>query len=277
MFNRGNQPAYDVAAEFTIGASRLTSHRLPDIGTFSHKPLERVGADAFEWHIPKMPAHSEYLIQFSFEGSHNLLKLEYFSATITSSSYEGPDRLQNNEAEAWAIRGYLGGGPAEPDYSVRVAAVNTSASSAEFTVTAVRPFRLNGESVFKDGCVNVRLTSGLMAGTPTFTKVVRAGDNPVAATGRSFDTSAERVCGGSGDATGVFNLPVYHTDIASIMTLPVTVNSGATLSEQCLTAEIFASPRTGVRALLRLSCRQRGQGMPGVATGQDRNFHQRGI
>ena len=246
--NRGNRAAHDVNVKFLTGGSLRTR---PPVGTANTEPggvppniAPLVGE--FKWHIPEMPAHAEYSLLFRFTHSYAATRVWRHYAEATSSSYERPARLQNNEAEAWETWWTTRAGPAEPDYSVRVSAESVSSSSANFTVIAVRPFRGDGESIFEDGCVNIRLTSGITAGSPTFTKLVgRNSLAPVAATDRSFDSSTTRACGDTSGAAGLFLLPVYHTDLESIMTLPVTVDSGATLSEQCLTAEIFATPPTG--------------------------------
>ncbi len=243
--NLGNRAAYDVYIRAQVKALVDIP---PTVGTYNASRNQRPPNDIFEWHIPELPGYAEYTVRFRGTlGGANPIDtiLDHHYATVTSSSYEPPDRMHNNRDEIWEIWWIRKAGPAEPDYSVRVSAENTSASSADFTVTAVRPARDDGESIFKDGCINVGLTAGLTAGTPTFTKLGTGDTAPVAATGRSFDTSTTRECGGSGDATGVFKLPEYHEDLESIMTLPVTVASGATLSEQCLTAKIFAAPSTG--------------------------------
>ena len=243
--NLGNQTAYDVDVEAHIQAFVDIP---PTVGTYNTSRNSRPPDDLFEWYIPELPSYTEYSVRFrgTLGGANPTdTVLDHHYATIASRSYERPDRMHNNGNEIWEIWLARRAGPAEPDYSVRVTAQSASTSSANFTITAARPDRTDGESVFKDGCVNIRLTSGLTAGTPTFTKVVTEGSTPVPATDRSFDTSASRNCGGASDATGVFKVPEYHEDLESIMTLPVTVNSGATLSEQCLTAEIFASPTTG--------------------------------
>ena len=240
--NRGNRAAYDVNVEFL---TRAVPGVLPAIGTYNTSTNSVPPEGVFRWHIPEMPAHAEYSIKFSYNHSYDSTLVRRYYAEVSSSSYERPNRMHNNQAEAWEIWWGGSAGPAEPDYSARVSVENTDSSSAAFKVRVVIPDRDDGESIIKDGCVNVRLTPGLTAGSPTFTKLGPRDSAPVTATGRSFDTSVSRECGGSSDATGVFKLPSFHTDLESIMTLPVTVDSGATLSEQCLTAEIFGTPPTG--------------------------------
>ena len=106
---------------------------------------------------------------------------------------------------------------------------------------------------FANGCVNIRLTDGLTVpdgSTPTFTRKVTDTALETPATGRSFATSTTRECGDKSGAAGFYLLPANTADYESTMTLPVTVENGFVISEQCLTAEVFAIPPAGGRVSL---------------------------
>ena len=247
--NLGNQPAYDVdvAFEQTSGQGGWHLFGYPTVGTVNVARLESIGRKTVRWQIPVIPAHAHYTAEFSQVGKHlvhNENTLHVFSANGHTGSFEHPDRLHNNSAQGYmVIDGSGKSWAAQPDYSVIVSSESAGANTANFAVTVVLPDVQGPAGAIGLGCVNVRLTSGLTAGTPTFDPA----NDPTLHENRqrSFDTSSAKQCGGAGDATGVIDLPNQHGELMASMTLPVTVNSGATLSEQCLTAEIFALPPAG--------------------------------
>ena len=265
--NTGNRTAYDVNVGFDkrtrsqVGTGKFTLREDLPVGTANIRKNESMTFDtqasigtnpAFQWQIPEIPAHTAYTAHLGGTSqSTDTEAVEEYFATVSSGSHESPDRQENNSHRAWGVFSQRDSGrrssPAEPDYSVDVSVTGPTSSGATFAVSVVLPKVRGIGSVIGHGCVNVRLTPGLNAGSPTFTKIIvdNINSTPVSATGRSFDTSASRECGGSSDATGVYKLPGTHGDRKAIMTLPVTVNSGATLSEQCLTAELFANPPAG--------------------------------
>ena len=245
--NLGNQTAYDVdvEAQQIFGPSGWSLKVLP-VGTANFPVNDNITRDTFEWHIPKIPPRTHYVAHFGGLSTSTNLRdsVSGYVATVTSGAYESADRLHNNSDRAWEVFDYLNEGwAADPDYSVKVSVENPSASSADFTVTVVLPSSRGGSSTIYKGCVNVRLTPGLTAGSATLDPP----NDPSLhqSKQRSFDISGGKECGGSSDATGVFVLPRDHAELMASVQLPVTVNSGANLSEQCLTAEIFATPPTG--------------------------------
>ena len=145
----------------------------------------------------------------------------------------------NNSATIWHIHGdSTDSGRALPDYRVEVSVDDRHPSAGDtvnYTVSVVSEPVPDDLWKFGAGCVNIKLTDGLTKGTATF--------DP--ATDHSFADSTTRECGDTGDADGFFLLPDVKNTLRSTMTLPVTVDSNATVTEQCLTAEVFAVPPTG--------------------------------
>ncbi len=178
--------------------------------------------------------------------------LSWYGVAVTSASHERDTRLHDNSdqiRQTWSLAKNVRL-PA-PNYTVEVRVDDRRPSAGDTVDFAVfaknHNYGIEASGVIDDGCVNIRLTSGLVAtGTPTLTR--QASDtftNDPATTTAAFATTTTRACGDKSGATGFFLLPDGSIDYLSIMTLPVTIASGAAVSEQCLTAEIFATPPSG--------------------------------
>ena len=240
--NHGNQTAYDV--EVVMKKPRHTGILLK----FSKIPVGTVDApmqsgsynvgSGFTWTIPELPPQTGYVIDFGASNSPD--KVFQFSATVTANgSHEPEDLRHNNSATIWYIHGdSTDSGRALPDYRVEVSVDDRHPSAGDtvnYTVSVVSEPVPDDLWKFGAGCVNIKLTDGLTKGTATL--------DPV--TDHSFADSTTRECGDTGDADGFFLLPDVKNTLRSTMTLPVTVDTNATVTEQCLTAEVFAVPPTG--------------------------------
>ena len=246
--NLGNQTAYDVEVEFEQlqpSDILIQVQRLP-IGTIdADLGLTGIASNKFKWTIPVLPPQTEYRLRVDrFQGTSGTKVLIHEATIRSTTSHESPDRMRNNSARVWETWNTGSTvGPARPFYAVLVLADNRHPSPGDtvnFTVTASQPGESDGSQLYADACVNVWLTTGLTAGAPTF--------DPSSLTDLAYDTSNNRECGGTGEASGVFEVGGPHPQTQPLlksMTLPVTVGSSATVSEQCLTAEIFATPPTG--------------------------------
>ena len=239
--NLGNLTAYDVEVEVRQtcpggGCPPLHLDLLP-IGTATVALFTGVPNGQFTWHIPEFPPNTRYVAELGHPSSDSPNRVFEYSATANATgSFEQRDLLHNNSARVWEVYGPSSkAGPARGNYSLDVSVDERRPSTGDTVNFSVLVERASGLALFAEGCVNVWLTSGLTAGTATFEPT----------TDRSFDTSTSRSCGGTDEATGVFKLPDTHSDRTSTMTLPVTVNSNVTVEEQCLTAEIFATPPPG--------------------------------
>ena len=256
--NLGNLTAYDV--EVTLTRTRhvqslWTIGELPPRATGTKLFINNVMppddvllpngtfGPGFILNVPEIPAHTEYMVYLS--GGTNPLRVYDLEAKITANgSHESADRLYNNSAKHWQNFSYSLSSEAKPDYSVTASVDDrhpAPGDTVNFTVQAERSHGAGGEQYFAEGCVNIKLTGGLTAGTPSF--------DP--ATDRSFETSTTRECGDTNGADGFFLLPDVHSDSdTSTMILPVTIDSNVTVAEQCLTAEIYATPPTGAGEFL---------------------------
>ena len=255
--NAGNRTAHDVIVEFDNRARSRPS--TPGVGLNSDLPAgtanfevnQSIRLDTFEWRIPEIPPRTSYTARLGGVSAATAVRsVSEFWATVRSGSHESQDRKANNSHRAWEVFSQIDaairGAPAEPDYSVEVSVKNQSASAATFTVSVVLPNTSGSgpSAVIGEGCVNVRLTSGLTAGSTTLNPANNTALDLIRQRFFDIDGSRSRHCLGPRDAYGVFVLPRRHFGTASLE-LPVTVNSGATLSEQCLTAELFANPPAG--------------------------------
>ena len=251
--NLGNQTAYDVEVEFEQlqpSDILIQVQRLP-VGTIdADLGLTGIASNKFKWSIPVLPPQTEYLLRVDrYPGTGTQVLIH--EATIKSTtSHESPDRMDNNSARVWETWNTGSTvGPARPFYSVLVSADNRHPSPGDtvnFTVTASQPGESDGSQLYADACINVWLTTGLTAGTPTF--------DPSGLTDLAYDTSDNRECGGTGEASGVFKVdgphPQSFENLNISMILPVTVDSNAKVNEQCLTAELFAIPPAGAGRFL---------------------------
>ena len=244
--NLGNLTAYDVEVTLTRtrhDTSLWSIRELPPRATGTRLSTNDVllpngtFGPGFILNVPEIPAHTEYVVYLVRRSSQ--VKVYDFAATIAANgSHESGNRLDNNSAQHWQNFSHSLSNAARPDYSVAASVDDrhpAPGDTVNFTVRAESP-RGAGEQYFAEGCVNIKMTGGLTAGTPSF--------DPT--TDRSYETSTTRECGDTSDADGFFLLPDVHSDSdTSTMTLPVTIDSNVTVAEQCLNAEIFATPPTG--------------------------------
>ena len=260
VINTGNQPAYGVQIRVRkTSPSSLT----PTLGEASAGTIPRIiRTTSAVWHIPVIqPQTSEHARIFSrgtvTERKFSMVGLDI---DVTSESSEPADRLANNRLREWFAFDSAGSQilPAEPDYWVEVEVdepLPSPGDTVRFEVKAVKSDERQGETNIADACVNVWLTGGLTLTNddPSYTRKQYHPQSVKDATGRDFDKSDGRDCGGIGKDpgpdgvihAGVYELPDVLTDSVSIMTLPVSVNADATVGEQCLIAKIFAEPKTG--------------------------------
>ena len=272
--NEGNRTAYDVVVKIELKRSatrfRWVSLDLPDgtclsqgkdsacleVKNSGNIPLS--SENSLFWKIPLLAAEEELELTLYFATASSTGVARY-DIDVTSASHEREARRHDNSVQVWAVWKSTGGSLNEPNpnYAVEVrvdgrrplagGTVNFRVFAKNFNTSVNRSGRI------EDGCVNIRLTGGLTAGTATFAK--QAGtlfsNDPTSVTdgSLSFKTDATddgipEECGDKSGAAGFFLLS-DGKDHLQIMTLPVTVTSGVTVSEQCLTAEIFATPTTG--------------------------------
>ena len=257
--NEGNRSAYGVVVEIKRKGPAFdwTSIGLPDgtclkedkTGNCLTKGSGIISTKStLFWNIPLLEAREGLELSITSQSNSGTIAAQY-DVAVTSVSHENETRRYNNSDQLWV--GWFGGktSVAEPDYSVEVRVddrIPSAGDTVNFAVFAKNHSFGTGSGSIFDGCVNIRLTDGLTAGNPAFTR--QASDSftsdPATATDRSYETSTTRECGDKSGADGFFLLP-EGKDYLSIMTLPVTVPEGvtaATLGEQCLTAEIFATP-----------------------------------
>ena len=257
MGNAGNQTAYDVEVKFVPTSINLqllgdvlpagTLERISDGSIVA----PRTGFQDVIWKIPELPAGGRYEVKFAPLVTNYTNRTARFVATVTSAySHESETRLLNNRDTVWQAWG----NPNTPklDYLTRVRVDDRHPSAGDtvnFTVVVENHKQTPAGTTehIVDGCVNVRLTDGLTAGTPTFSKQISSRNDgaytsPLATdSGSSFASSTARECGDTSNATGFYLLPEFTSHPASIMTLPVTISSNANVSQQCITAEIFAA------------------------------------
>ena len=261
MGNAGNQTAYDVEVKFDLAAGRSLYYQELPAGTLEKFPdgtiIEKNAqfTDAI-WKIPELPAGGIYEVTFRIYGNNPSGLTSRYVATVTSAySHEGETRLHNNRDTVWQNWASTNSvNTPKMDYLTRVRVDDRHPSAGDtvnFSVV-VENHKQSSTTNEKtehilDGCVNVQLTAGLTAGTPTFSKQISRRDDgaytsPLATdSGSSFASSTTRECGDTSNATGFYLLPRYTSANASIMTLPVTISSNANVSQQCITAEIFAA------------------------------------
>ncbi len=204
-------------------------------------------ANTLFWNIPLLAAGEELELSITSQSSSD--KAARYGVAVTSASWEKETRRHDNSHHVWVSwdggKTYL----AEPSYSAEVRVDDRRPSAGDtvnFAVFAKNHNYGKDYGSIDDGCVNIRLTSGLTAtGTPTLAR--QASDSfisdPATTTALSFAATTTRECGDKSGAAGFFLFDAL--DYLSIMTLPVTIASGAAVGEQCLTAEIFATPPTG--------------------------------
>ena len=250
--NAGNRDAQDVVVTLEVkGRISAVSAYAPPEGTWledkSGNPLSTKDyVSTLIWKIPRLDGQSHYDLGMSQSGRATRSRVGWLDATVTSATLESATRQQNNRHRLWET--FSSGRTrhrSSPDYWVEVGVADRSPAAGDtvnFTV------KVRSDDRFTDGCVNIRLTEGLTLPDPsteTFTKKVSETALETPATGHSFVTSATRECGDKSGGARFYLLPANTADYESIMTLPVTVKSGFVVSEQCLTAEVFANPPAG--------------------------------
>ena len=233
LYNNGKQTAYDVVvhAEVTnpIGAGRPEASGSYE-GVVEDDPDRAKGVI---WRIDEVPGFSQHTLDLRvapFGGNG----VKEYKANVSSASYEPDHRKDDNSDTAWQDVNRQSASKLAGRYGVTVAVSDrfpVAGNPFDFTVTV---HKITG---FYEGCVNIGLTPGLTGGTETFDP-----DDH----GMSYTSGGRCDAGGSGAVSGTFN--VGESDFAVpeyTMTLPVTVTGGATVNEQCLTAEVFAIPPVG--------------------------------
>ena len=255
LSNSGNQTAYDVRVVLRQ-VSPTTTNRISmspccHLGTIDVDSNTSVTSNKVTWSLDSLPPHTQSFITFrSGHASTDKVLYEWSATAESLSSYESPDRLHDNTAEAflWAtIRLDL----PQPSYYVRVSTAGGSSEpggTAEFTVDVLNKYdddsnefgdNPTGEVSFvSDACVNMWLSPGLTAGTATVNSDTRFPN-------LQYYPKGQRACGGTTAASGVLYVggPVnLSVSPQPKLTLPVTVGD---TGPYCLTAEIFARPPTG--------------------------------
>ena len=250
LTNRGNQTAYDVRVILKQVNPTGTNNRIIMapcclMGTVDVEANEFATDNKVTWSIPSLPPHTQSFI--SFKSGHNKQSDTVFyewSATAESlSSYESPDQLHDNAAEAF-LYGTIRIDIPQPSYYVRVSTDGTE----EFIVDVLNKYdddsnefgqNPTGQVSFaSDVCVNIWLSPGLTAGTATTNSDTRFPN-------LQYYPQGQRECGGTTAASGVLYVggPVdLSRSPQPKLTLPVTVGEAG---PYCLTAEIFARPPTG--------------------------------
>ena len=252
LTNRGNQTAYDVRVilKQVNPPTSSTNNRIIMapcclMGTVDVEANEFATDNTVTWSIPSLPPHTESFI--TFKSGHNKQSDTFFyewSATAESlSSYESPDRLHDNAAEAF-LYGTIRIDIPQPSYYVRVSTDGTE----EFIVDVLNKYDDNSNefgqdptgnvSYASDVCVNIWLSPGLTAGTATTNSDTRFPN-------LQYYAQGQRECGGTTATSGVLYVggPVdLSRSPQPKLTLPVTVGEAG---PYCLTAEIFARPPTG--------------------------------
>ena len=265
--NAGNHIASDVVVKLGGSNAGFWPVNVPE-GTWLEDALgNRITSvdygSRFLWKIPQLEGQEQYEILLSLARAQVASRVAWYDASVTSATAETATRQHNNRHRFWRFWDHVKL-PYTPEtaYGVEVGVADRSPAAGDtvnFTVTVKNTDR------FEDGCVNIRLTGGLTlpdGSTPTFTKKVREDSLETSATGRSFDTSTTRECGDKSGGARFYLLPAQTADYESTMTLPVTVKNedGIVVSEQCLTAEIFAIPPAGGRVSLDDGSDNRAQG-----------------
>ena len=237
--NQGELTAYDVDVVIKQAGGGIGAARVFEISAGEYTPDGTSG----NWRIPRIESYARHSLELAFTTTTTAgsVGLKQYTAQVSSSAFEPESRMRDNRATAW--QNYEGGRvePGYGGYALAVTADDLFPSHGEtvnFTFD-VSPFHI---LAFDHGwiaaCVNIGLTSGLTAGVPSF--------DPMNS-GMSYGSSGD--CGDSDfDVSGIFNVgdvPNISSKTKS-MTLPVTVRSGVTVNQQCLTAEIFALPPAGL-------------------------------
>ena len=201
--NLGNQTAYDVEVEFEpvehtpsttpVDTRIIQTWPTGSIDPQPHMVTGAMSSNDFKWTIPALPAHTQYRLVIDRTPGDGGLHPRVFaySATIKSTkSHESPARMDNNSARAWETWAFgTTAYAAQPDYWVQISVDNRRpqpGDTVNFTVTASRGSKplSGGPTYYSEGCINVWLTSGLMADTPTF--------DPAVFTGLAYNTSSTR-------------------------------------------------------------------------------------
>ena len=256
LTNRGNRTAYDVRVVLKqvnpTSANYMNMGLCCHMGTIDVQANDSVTSNIVTWSIPRLPPYTQSFIGFrsGINKASDSVLFEWSATAESLSSYESPDRLHDNTAEAF-LYGATGVYMPQPSYYVQVSTDGASpepGGTAEFTVDVRNKYDDDsnefGEnptgqvSYVSDACVNIWLSPGLTAGTATTNSDTRFPN-------LQYYPKGQRECGGTEDASGVLYVggPVnLSVSPQPKLTLPVTVGDAG---PYCLTAEIFARPPTG--------------------------------
>ena len=129
-------------------------------------------ANTLFWNIPLLAAGEELELSITSQSSSD--KAARYGVAVTSASWEKETRRHDNSHHVWVSwdggKTYL----AEPSYSAEVRVDDRRPSAGDtvnFAVFAKNHNYSKEYGAIDDGCVNIRLTSGLTAtGTPTLAR-----------------------------------------------------------------------------------------------------------
>ena len=238
--NHGTLPAYDIDVTVVVdpfGKDGDSSGR-----NSPGPPYLSATLDLFRtWRIhrldPKEEATDKFQPFLSNPPNPPSAGIYEWTAEVSTASREDPQRKHNNQVKAWQyiVTNPTEYGEARPDYSLTVSVDNyfpatDGSGMVNFTLTARDNREARASGIFTDGAVSIALTPDLTAGTPMF------------AIGGTSDTTHQSYSNGMWHIGEVGNFRGQPFT----MTLPVTVDSGAVLEEQCLTAELSARPPAGI-------------------------------
>ena len=264
--NDGNRPAYDVEVEIERAGPAFVwnSIALPDgtclkddkggnCLTVKSSGFISTSTTLF-WNIPLLEAGEELELSITSQNFSGNIATQY-DVAVTSASWEKETRLHDNSHRIWV--GWFGGQTnlAEPDYSVEVRVDDRRPSAGDTVNFAVFAKNHNYGTGIRRYRRRLREHPADLwphrHRNPDPRQASRATLSPIGSGNhhRPFlrHQHHRRHQGVRRQERRRRVLPAARClrDYLSIMTLPVTIASGAAVGEQCLTAEIFATPPTG--------------------------------
>ena len=266
VVNHGARTAYDVEVVVKVESPDGSLFRTaPDpsevpVGSVSVGPVD--GKPSLTWTIPKLgglqrevlPAlvtHEWPTMPNDFDNSELVHEL---SGEVSTTSFESALHEGNNTSRVWSYNYALTNDQfiqVAVNYTVDVSVDQQNPSTGDtvsFTVTAGgqekhgrigNPPSRPRDPPAIDLAVDIELTDGLMAGTPSF-KTTSTADVTTSAPGSATYNG------------GMFNIgtgQARSTVAKYLMVLPVTVASDAVVNEQCLTATLTGNPPPGTGPL----------------------------